>query len=334
MRSIFFASWLCLATSAFHPPLLLLNVPKRPLVIRHASVRSHEKNDRFVRNPIHPSKHFRRQPRYDSNSKLKWIQQATDRFVTQNELGSLAEGKWHEVVSLVNAWSFFQKDEGQAPAQMEALLKVLVEERGAGNTAVELTIDLYNRLLDAWACAALFRTIEHPEKASQRAREILVMLQENYEHESCVSRRRNPAESCDVLKPNTESFNAVLHVVIRTEDILTARRLLAWMEYLHKSGKNVNAKPSRSAYIQILDAYAKTQSPQSGVLAEAFLRHMKHQDLNLPNTLCYNIAIKAWTSQRFRGREAAEHADRILEEMKGVDCEFFRPDIVSFGCKS
>jgi PPR repeat family len=49
----------------------------------------------------------------------------------------------------------------------------------------------------------------------------------------------------------------------------------------------------------------------------------------LPNTLCYNIVIKTWIRQR-RGREAAEHADRLLEEMK--DSENCRPDVVTYGC--
>ena len=193
---------------------------------------------------------------------------------------------------------------------------------------MELTIDLYNKVLDAWACAALFGTVPQTETATQRAREILVMLQENYEQ---VHKRHDDAEA---LKPNAESFNLVFHAVIKTENVLVARRLLAWMEYLHKSGKNADAKPSRSHYIQTLDAYAKAETPQSGVLAEAFLRHLRYQDnLNLPDTLCYNIAIKAWSRQPRRGREAAEHADRILEEMKAEASDHCRPDVVTYGCK-
>lgn len=212
---------------------------------------------------------------------------------------------------------------------MEDLLNVLVEERRAGNTAVNLTVDCYNKVLDAYACAALFRTVPLPPAASQRAREILVRLQEIYELEK--SQRVDSGNA--PLKPDAESFHAVLHAVTKTEDVLVARRLLAWMEHLYKSGKNVDAKPSRSHYTQILDAYARTESPQAGVLAEAFLRHLKCQDggLVLPDTLCYNIAIKAW-SQR-RGRDAAEHADRILEEMKKDGSDRCRPDVVTYGCK-
>jgi hypothetical protein len=344
MKRIFFSSWLCFVSSAFQPSKFPISIPNNlppATFLRHSSIRPEtpnaptNKENKTLRNSNYEKKSFPRKPRVDNN-KLEWLNQATERFVSQTEPGTLIEGKWHEVVSLLNAWSSFQKDDGQAPVRMEALLKVLVEERRTGNTAVELTMDLYNKVLDAWACAAIFGTIGHPKTASQRAREILVMLQENYEHEKS-SRRQQISDSGDnsyeALKPNAESFDVVLHAVGKAEDILTSRRLLAWMEYLHKSGKNVDAKPSRSDYIQILDAYAKTESPQAGVLAEAFLRHMKHQDVNLPDTLCYNIAIKAWSSQRRRGREAAEHADRILEEMKEEASEQCRPDVVTYGCK-
>jgi hypothetical protein len=35
----------------------------------------------------------------------------------------------------------------------------------------------------------------------------------------------------------------------------------------------------------------------------------------LPDTFCYSIAIKAWTKAKW-GRESAEHADQIKEEME------------------
>ena len=262
-------------------------------------------------------------------TKLEWLQQATDRFVNGTKPGSLTEGKWHEVVSLMNAWSGYQKSHRRAVGNMEALLKVLVDERRAGNTKVEITMDLYNKLLDAWACAAHFRTIPDPSQASRRAREILVTLQQNYEQQL---RSSNTSSSAAALKPNVESFRIVLHLISRIEGAWTARRCLAWMEYLAKSGKNVDAAPRRSQYIQVLDAYARLQTPRAGILAEAFLRHLQFVQQPV-DTLCYNIAIKAWTkgiTGRNR-REAAEHADRILEEMKAS--EYGRPDVVTYACK-
>jgi hypothetical protein len=153
------------------------------------------------------------------------------------------------------------------------------------------------------------------------------------------------------LKPNSESFHIALHAVCKVEGVFVARRLLAYMEHLYRSGKNDFAQPTRSQYMQILDAYARFNSCQSSTLAEAFLRHLKYNYDNyntssarddstscnntislLPNTLSYNIVIRAWSRHR-RGRETAEHADRLLEEMKESKLEHCRPDIVTYGCK-
>jgi acyl-CoA thioesterase FadM len=276
----------------------------------------------------------RRRRRFQRRNK-EWLKHATSHFV-QTKPGSLTVGKWNEVISIFTAWSAYAKYDYEAPLQMEALLKVLVEERRAGNESVELSMELYNLLLDTWACAALFRT-GPVEQASQRSRELLVMLQENYEQELASVGGDEAAVSAP--KPDEESFDVVLHVVCRTEGALVARRLLAWMEFLHKSGRNVGAKPTRSDYIQVLDAYAK-QGINPGQLAEGFLRHLKctARHLQLPDTLCYNIAIKAWMNEsklnrRAGCRQAAEHADRIMEEMKQAGNESCRPDLVTYSCK-
>jgi hypothetical protein len=351
MLRILLSAWLYLAANAFQPSNLLFTpsfkVHKTTPFQVHASVRP-----KLITNvemvpmpPRQDKKPFRRRSRMDAN-KLDWLQQATDRFVTKTVAGSLIDGKWHEVVSLLNAWSAFQKDNGEAPIRMEALLGVLINERNAGNANVLITIDMYNKLVDAWACAAMFNTVPNPIAASQRVLEIIVTLQENFEKTMWVSdsfQQRLILSNNNAtlrpplfpLRPNAESFHVALHVVCKIEGVLVARRLLAWMEHLYRSGKNVDAKPSRSHYMQILDAYARLDSSQSSILAEAFLRHLKYQHLTdeqLPDTLCYNIVIKSWSRQQ-RGREAAEHADRILEEMKDAASEHCRPDIVTYGCK-
>jgi hypothetical protein len=232
----------------------------------------------------------------------EWLIQATDRLVSSPP-GSLVNGKWHELTSILTAWSAFSKKDPQAPVQMEALLKRLWQEHASGNTPAMPTIELYNAVLDAWACAALFKTQTQSKQASQRAREILVLLQEKYEETKQTA-----------LQPNAASFDLVMHVVCRTEGALIARRLLAWQEHLHKSGKNLSAKPTRNDYLLVLDAYANSRDDNAGQLAEGFVRHMWHSAIVQPDTFCYNVAIKAWYTSK-RGRESAEHCHRILDEM-------------------
>jgi hypothetical protein len=229
-----------------------------------------------------------------------WLETATDNLLDTTP-GSLENGKWHELVSLLNAWRKHVKYDSGAPLIMESIMKRLLDERRAGNTEAKASIAIYNILLDGWACSALFRT--DGRNAAQRAREILVLLQETFELEQDL-----------VLKPNVESFDIVFHVVCKVEGAKIARRVLAWMEHLYKTKKNINAKPTYKQYIMLLDAYANSRDENAGQLAEGFLRHMKVTGVT-PGTLCYNIAIKAWMYSK-RGRESAEHADRILDEMQ------------------
>jgi hypothetical protein len=291
---------------------------------------------------------------------MGWLEQATNSLLACQP-GTLTEGKWHQVVSLFTAWSNLSKNVTSAPVQMEALLKLLIDERLAGNDDVVISIELYTTLLDAWACSALFHQTVPPNRASQRAREILVWMQENYE-------KYSSGNGGDIvpfpLQPDRTNFRIVLHCVCRIEGAVIARRLLAWMEYLTKSGKNVYARPQRSDYILILNGYANMdcnndKPTTTTLLTEGFIRHMNsiqssgglvksrkmnddaraddEVELMLPDTYCYNILLKAWNKQvsnkKRGGREAAEQADRILEEMKESGAQHCRPDLVTYSCK-
>jgi hypothetical protein len=320
-------------------------------------------------------KPFRRKPiqRMDDEHKLTWLNDATDQLLQlYDTVGTLTEGKWHEAFSLFNAWSNYRKDSNcNAAYRMESIFNMLAQERiHQNNTNINITIHTYNKLMDAWACAALFHTIPNPIAASQRLHDILLTLQHNFDtstHSTILPSSQPPklllannttTDSVPIilpLQPNAESFHIVLYTVCRVEGVLVARRLLGYMEHWYRTGRNPNAHPTRSQYIHILDAYAQLNSETSTALAEAFLRHLKYNfDLQrrsrkkknnnigssssssdviplLPDTLCYNIVIRAWSRHR-RGRAAAEHADRLLEEMKEAASDHCRPDIITYGC--
>lgn len=284
---------------------------------------------------------FRRKKRRRHKINKIWLEEAT-KMLLSSDMGSLTQGRWYQVVSLFKAWSELSKDLEHSPLRMESLLTLLVEERKRGNSQVVITIDMYNSLLDAWACSGLFKATIPPELASQRAREILVLLQESYER-----------GDDDLIMPNEESFQIVFHCVCRIEGAVIARRLLAWMEYLVRSGKNKHAKPIRLYYIMILDSYANSDAKNAPSLVEGFIRHINSlktkecsrvgqlsidlDDLMLPDTYCYNMLLKAWNRQvlsnRRDGREAAEEADRILEEMKELNVDYCKPDLITYTCK-
>ena len=274
-------------------------------------------------------------PHHSSDSRTRhrkdWLEQATQRLVS-SEVGSLDMGKWHEVVSIFTAWNNLARHDAQAPFRMEALLKRLllepgVEEQKQGTRGV-VTIDLYNRLLEAWCAVGL----KCKNKAAvQRAREILVLLE-------------NQPSQPPQTRPNRYSFSVVLSAVCRLEGPLEGRRMLAWMEYLSiRSGRNKNARPRPRDYRILLDTYALAKTPNAGRLAEGVLRHMKAVGVP-PDTICYNLAIKAWAKSR-RGRASAEHADQLFEQMKQQEKESLEssslssserticsaPDLVTYG---
>ena len=350
---------------AFYPSHLPIVFPSRLTTARAifstASNEARASNELVAIDQQTEKKPFRRKKSYIDENKLLWLRQATENFLElYGTVGTLPEGKWHEAISLFNAWSNYQKDLGcNAAYQMESILNVLSSERiHTGNSNINITIHTYNKLMDAWACSALFNTIPNPLQASQRIYEILVTLQENFQTSTystiplrtILLANNVTLESVPTIlpmKPNSESFHIALHAVCKVEGVFVARRLLAYMEHLYRSDKNECAQPTQSQYLQILDAYARFNSYQSSTLAEAFLRHLKYNYDNnsalrtrdgstmpiLPNTLCYNIVIRAWSRYR-RGRESAEHADRLLEEMKESQSEHCRPDIFTYGCTS
>jgi len=114
-----------------------------------------------------------------------WLRRATKNLLDGEVFppGSLVKGKWHELSSMMLAWSRLVKDgtfdrvlellaphkkqqeeQGQqsvdstnrlTPALIiEGLLKRVIDEQEAGNTDVVVTVDLYNMAIEAWAAAA------------------------------------------------------------------------------------------------------------------------------------------------------------------------------------
>jgi hypothetical protein len=181
-------------------------------------------------------------------AKRNWLERATNDICSKNidnpitgADDDLGLGKWHQAVSLLHAWSQFRKVYGPTPLRMEALLKVLVRARTehGNDSIIILDIEMYNTILNAWTCAALFRTMDDcndddetggstsPLACCIRAKEIVRYLQRD-----------------GTILPNEYSFDVVLHTVLKIEGALEARRFLAWMEYLYKTGKNVHAKPA------------------------------------------------------------------------------------------
>ena len=235
---------------------------------------------------------FERKPRTDFRNnyaanveRRAWLRRATTEII-ENEPGTLVKGKCHELISMIKAWSKYSKIDPEAPLVIEQLIKRLHDERIAGNEEAVADIEMYNLLLDAWCCIALFSSNyknkhpAHPVTASQRARDILMQMEQNYEITGTT------------VQPNEASFSLVFDVVLKVEGVSAARDLLGWMEDVSKA--NDLATPGPKYYIRLLNKIADSRAENAGELAEGVLRHMENIGMT-PETVCYNIVMKAWT---------------------------------------
>lgn len=256
-----------------------------------------------------------------SPSSTDWLERTTTALL-ETEPGSLVKGKWHQLLSMMAAWSR-RVDERNAPLVCERLLKRALDEHLAGNAECFPTTEFYNYVIDAWAAwtnttdsnktpsSSLGYDNSTARAASRRARQILHWLQRTYDVEQDPARR-----------PNARSFYSVFMAIIKTEKPPVALGMLKWREHLYTSGQNPDAKPTLFAYVTVLDAVASSGMEDAGEQAEGVLKQMTDAGVE-PTTLCYNIAIKAWIKSG-RGRQAAEYAERILEEMKSP------PDVITY----
>lgn len=300
-------SVLCMAVSLITPlhafsskgvilrtPSLLIEDTIRPVVSlslaaskdRSGENNSHSKNDARIRHHRH-----------------EWLRQASQGLLTSSP-GTLYKGKWHELTSLMTAWVAFAKDDPSAPVLAECLLKRLMDERRAGNVDVQVTTDVYNTVLEAWFHRA--STSKEGKLAARRARDILLSLQKSF------------METHDERTlPDSKSFILVLHALSKAEDSAGSKNMLKWMEKLYDNGHNDGAKLSISAYAHALNAIASTGKDDVGMEAERVLKHMNATGVE-PTTLCYTTVMKAWIKAgrvTRNGRQSAEHAERIMEEM-------------------
>jgi hypothetical protein len=265
--------------------------------------------------------------------------------------GSLTNGKWHELSSMMLSWSTLLKDVEfeqllrlasrsssdvrNIPAIMiEGLLKRILDEKEAGNTGVEVNVDMYEMAIEAWAIVS---SATEDQKialaAANRADDILRSLQDKCVHTGDEN-----------LKPTSQSFLTCLGAFAnaacpkptpeasdRSAAAAKCDETLQWMEDLAFEGQNIDAAPSTMAYSLAMDAYAKSGDRDAGAKAEVILRRLISSPAQ-ENTRCYNIVINAFIQGRRGG--AIDNAERILAEMEqkyaATSNASIRPDVVSY----
>lgn len=242
-----------------------------------------------------------------------WLTRATQDILS-TEAGTLTNGRWHELISLMTAWSKRVNGDSSAPVVLESLLKRLVDERRAGNDAARPSAYEYNMVIEAWADVAQKNSKRDGGKqAAERALYVLRLLQRAHDTEQ---------QSADYLLPTAFSFTKVLAALSHAKDYRKCKTTLRWMEALHDMGLNKNARPNESAYTYVLNSIADSGEADAGVEAEQLLNHM-NQTAGVVKTLHYTVTIKAWMRQE--SRQGAEQAEELLDKMH------VQPDIFTYG---
>ena len=309
---------------------------------------------KYVKETIIPDNSLK-VPTLDQNGvdRFRYLELATARLLDEEEftIGSLTKGKWHELNSMLFAWSKWlksnndDKDPTQVPLLIEAISKRIIEEQKAGNTDVQISTHMYNVILEAWYLSisnlgtrkygVCEKDSTHSRNlcmtVSQRCLEILQQLQLEYE-----------LSNDERIRPDSNTFLYVLKAFTKTSSLnnnpqaqLAAQRAqetLEWMEELYESGKNAIAMPSVLAYTMVIDAYAKSGAKNAGSKAEEILRKLQEKGME-PNLFCYNMVINAYTNQGRRGG-AVDNAERIFHELEEVYRstleERLKPDVVTY----
>ena len=283
--------------------------------------------------------------------KKKYLEGVTQKLL-EEPAGSLTMGKWHEIVSMMTAWSKKKTTTAthNTPVILETLLKRLIDEREAGNTNVHISTDVYNMAITAWADMArtvvskddtFFRNFNQDtttniyRAAAERAQDIVKHMHSFHELDPHL-----------YAKPDTTSFHRVLGAWTKAttsyarfgqkplslEAASSAKEFLSWVTYKHPEyAKDV------MAYSLVMNAYAQSRAKDAGPKAESLLREFI-QNGGKPNTFAYNIVINAYTQQQQqqqqqqqrKGSFAVDNVERLLNEMETLGDPDVLPDVVSY----
>lgn len=323
------------------------------------SITSDDKKENF--NPLH------RISAQQSLDRYHYLHETTKALLDTDvyPLGSFCKGKWHELKSMLIAWSKWMNsdsykvaiksnsdmkefaDPTYLPLFVESIMKRIIDERSAGNDDVQITVQMYNIILETWI-ASVSKINQHTKKrnssnkdngpisiiAAQRSYDIVKQMQREYEE-----------LGDEGIKPNFYSFLIVLKLWTRASYLTSippskkniashkatrkAHQTIRWMEQLATSGGNSDARPNMLTYTIVMDAYAKSGEMDAGQKAEAFMHEM---DLD-PNLFCYNMVINAYTCQG-RREGAVDNAERILHEIENIyektQDESMKPDVITY----
>ena len=231
-------------------------------------------------------------------------------------------------MAVINAWSRSRMLD--APEKIQSHLKSLQERRLEGDLTFRIDSRIYIDLIRAYSITeredsqvmanTIFESapdhlrdtnlynvfIEAQGGDSSRAEELLQIMHLLY------------FEGDEKVKPDTETFNAVIKVWLRSGSPMAAWRvdgLFDRMQYLTSSGK-LNVKPNSRTFDLVISTLANEWGTELTKVDKYLALLRKHYRLGdcIPTARSYTEAIRAWVSYHDDPR-AILRAQALLDEM-------------------
>jgi len=225
-----------------------------------------------------------------------------------------------------------------APNRIQRHLKSLQQRRLEGDQTFKIDSQIYTALIRAYANSgredaqtmantifestpeylkntSLYNTlIEAQGGDSSRAEELLQIMHLSY------------FEGHDIVKPNTETFNAVIQTWLRSGNPMAAWRVDSIFDRMQDSkGGKLNVKPNSRTFDLVISTLAQEWGTELAKIDRYLVLLKKHYLAGdcVPTVTSYNEAIRAWASKDDDPR-AFLRAKALLDEMhelarEGVD---------------
>jgi len=178
----------------------------------------------------------------------EWLDAATKEILDleQYPIGSLTGEDVEYVTSLMIAWS--RRWLHEAPTNVEALLKRVVDDLKAGNHQIAVSTTMYTSAIDAWGKSGA-------KGRAERAQSI---------HDAMLQKYK--ATNDPSLAPSVLSFNTLLNVWAKSGEPDVPKRVEAVLEQLLNSRTGAEfLVPDAVTISTILDAYARSSDKGTNV---------------------------------------------------------------------
>ena len=196
---------------------------------------------------------------------------------------------------------------------------------------------IYHTLPDVWTYNAVFHAYYYATygstsrngKTTKKDDSTRMMLSRVEELLAEMEYRSRKERS---LKPNTATYNTVIHILAKYGAAQRAEHVLQTMidRYHHQQQQQIrnhtsnvneidNITPNTISFTSVMDAWAKSGDSRGPSRSEQILRQMEdmyrfgNPDVQ-PDSVAYNTVINAYAKSNQKG--AVAHAERILAEME------------------